>query len=288
MPQPDKRRRRSAWVTLILSFMCCAIPFVLEVIGLFVGMLISMEVAEAIALVVGGVGACLAIAIMGGTRLIVPTRAAFAAALKKGWWAIATSAALMVIEITWTYVAGEKVIESGWLGRLFTVTAICVGVGLMEEGMFRGLLLNGLLDLAGTSRRGLYRAVIIASVVFGLAHIDFTSFNFADPLACVQALLKVLQTGTYGFFLASLIVSSKSIIGAAFIHGIDNFLLMAPSMVLLKGSLDVAYVTTGDDAWPTIILYCVIIVLYIPLVVVGKRMLDKAPVPELGAFHKEG
>lgn len=288
MPQMDKRRRRSAWVTLILAFMCCAIPFVFEVIGFLVGLTASKEVAEATSLVVGGAGACLAIAIMGGTRLLVPTRAAFATALRKGWWAIATSAVLMVFEISWNFAAGEKVIESGWLGRLFTITALCAGVGLVEEGMFRGLLLNGLLDLTGTTRRGLYRAVIISSVVFGLAHIDFSTLNYADPMAYAQALLKTVQTGTYGFFLASLIVSSKSILGAVLIHGLDNFLLLVPSMVLLEGSLNVAYVTTGDDAWPTIILYCVIIVLYIPLVVVGKRMLDKVPVPELGAFHKEG
>ena len=44
--------------------------------------------------------------------------------------------------------------------------------------------------------------------------------------------------------------------------------------------------SSGADALPTVILYSVIIVLYLPIVWRGVRMLAECDPPQLGAFHK--
>lgn len=281
-----KKRSRSPWITLLLAFLCCGLPFVFQVV-VYIFTIGNPLFSDAAMCVAGGVGACLGIVLMGGRRLLVPSVESFVLMLKKGWWAIAVSTALLTFEVVANAMLGEQIIEDGWLGRFVLIALMCVGIGLYEEGLFRGLLLHGMLDICGNDRRGLYCGVIISAVAFGMAHIDVTALSISDPLTFVQAFLKAVQTGVYAFFLAGLVLSSKSIMGAAFLHGFDDFLLMVPSMVLLSGSTDVQYVSTGDEAVETIVLYLVIIALYIPLAVIGKRMLDKVPVPERGAFHKE-
>ena len=279
------RPKRSATRTLLLCFLWAVISFVFQILGYFVGMLPVLD-ETLVSTTFGALGSCLGIVVLGGGSALVPRKDSLLLALKKGWWVIAVALGLMSLEIGFAAASGELVVEPGWLGRLGYITLLCLAIGVSEETMFRGLLLGGLLDCFGRDRRGLYTAVIITSVVFGMAHIDWTGLNYLDPLSILQALLKVAQTGIYAFFLAALTVSAHEVVGVSLLHGLDDLLLMIPSMVLLSGSLDVEYVSTGEDALAIVIFYLVVIALYTPLLITGKHMLDKAPLPELGVFHK--
>lgn len=282
-----QKKKRTPFRTFLLAFLWFMLFFLFQVFGYVLAMVLPLPLSgNVLSLVFGAFGACLGIACMGGADLIRPRPALLLDAIEQGWWAILVSVGLMVYEIVVTAVTGETVVEEGWIGRFVEVFVMCVAIGISEEAVFRGLLLSGLLGMRGNSRKGILTVVVITSIVFGIAHIDWVGLDYADPLSLAQAVLKVMQTGTYGFFLAALTIRSKSVLGSAFIHGIDDFVLMVPSMVLLNGSMDVEYVSTGEEAVATIVLYVIFTALYVPLVIRGKKLIDKEPVPYYGAFMK--
>ena len=285
--QAPRSRKRSAGATIALAFLILVVGFVLQVAAyIFVAALKLPVKADTALVVVSAVASVVGIALLGGKRLIIPAKDAFVMAIKKGWWLIFTSLGLMGFELASAIMGGETVIEDGWPLRLLEIVILCVGIGLSEESSFRGLMFCSFLDAQGKSKKGLYVAAIVSSVLFGFAHIDWVGINYTDPLSLLQALLKTVQTGFLGFFFAALVLRSKSVLGAAFLHFLSDFLLLAPTTVLLNGSTDVNYVQTGEQAIATIILYLIFIALYIPMVISGKRMLDGATVPDYGPFHK--
>lgn len=281
----QKPKTRPGWMTVLLVLLCFVLNVMFELAGYLVGSLLGIDLNTAVT-VGAAIGACAGVMLLGGKSLLVPTRVSFLLALKKGWWAILVSGALMAVSLVWSAIDGETIVEPGWAMRGANMAVLCAAIGIYEETMFRGLLLEGLMDIWGGNRRGIVRAAIVSSLLFGFAHIDWIGLSYLDPLSLLQAGLKIVQTGTYGFFLAALVIRAKSCMGAAFLHGFDDLLLMIPSMVLLGGPVDVEYVSTGEDAWALVCVYVVMIVLYIPLVVKGIRMLSQVPAPDRGAFHK--
>lgn len=282
--QPPRSGRRPG-VTLLLSFLLFVNAFVFQVLGFLVGMLFG-DSGELSATIGSAVGALLGIVVLGGKALLKPSKESLAMAFKKGWWAVMVSFGLFVFEVVETFVVEKATVVSDWPVRMIWLVMFCAAIGLAEEGMFRGLLLGGILDVKGSDRRGVVAAAMISALLFGVAHVEWWAIDYVDALQLVQAVLKVLQTGTLGFFLAALVIRGRSIWGAAIIHGLDDFLLMIPSIGLLGQSAEVEYVTAGENALPTIILYTVIILLYLPLVIKGRRLLKDAPAPDHGAFHK--
>jgi hypothetical protein len=139
----------------------------------------------------------------------------------------------------------------------------------------------------GGTRRGLVASVIATSLAFGAAHVMWTELDYMDPLQVAQAILKVMQTGIYAVFLSAQVMRTREVWGVGLLHGLDDWLLLVVGIVLGGESLETEYVAAGDDALPTIILYLVVIVLYIPLLVRGIKAIKKAPVPDYGPLCEE-
>lgn len=232
--------------------------------------------------VVAGASVCA----LGGASLLDVRKSSMGWALRAGWWVLAVSVGVTVFDLVGSVANGVR-FEQDWLIKAWYALALCACIGFSEEAMFRGLLLGGLLDVMGKDRRGVIRAVLLSSVLFGAAHIEWWDINYADPLQLAQAVLKILQTGMMGFFLAALTVRTKSIIGPAVVHGLADFVIFFYSYCLLGESLDVSYVSSGSEGVETTVLYIVMIVLYIPMVVQAARMLKDVPAPDYGALHKQ-
>jgi len=119
-----------------------------------------------------------------------------------------------------------------------------------------------------------------------MAHVEWWDLDYSSLSQVLQAIFKILQTGTYGFFLASLTTRTKSIVGPAFIHGLDDFILLFPSVGLMGDPLETEYVSTGDDGFFNVGLYIIVILLYMPLVIQGIRLFMQTKLPEHGPFHR--
>ncbi len=85
---------------------------------------------------------------------------------------------------------------------LFYALALSVGPAISEELAFRGVILQGL-----RSRLGVFSAVLVTSVLFGVIHID---------------ILQGLGAIVIGLYLGYLTVRSGSIVPAMVAHGVNN------------------------------------------------------------------
>ena len=192
-----------------------------------------------------------------------------------GWWLMASSALFLTFEVGSAVAGGEWHVADGWPLRTLGVLVMCLGIGICEEGMFRGLLFGGLLSRKRGTDADVQRMAIISSVFFGLAHVEWWALNYADPMSWVQAVLKVVQTGMLGLFLSAVVVKTRNLTGPMLLHGLSNFLLLVSSVGIMDASPDVEYVTSGPDSAMVAITYVVAIAMYVPLFIQAIRVFRK-------------
>ena len=148
----------------------------------------------------------------------------------------------------------------------------------------RGLCLNGLLARMGSTRGGVYAAIILSSLMFGFLHFN-PLIDFGDQLQVAQNFMKVLQAGMCGFLFAAILVKTRNIWTVAIIHGADDFMLLFISSGLVGTELTTEYVSTGEEGIAILVVYSVLILLYLPFIFVGKKLIDQAS-PWRGDFYR--
>ena len=95
-----------------------------------------------------------------------------------------------------------------------------------------------------------------------------------DAWAYINAFLKVVQTGMFGFLLACVFICDRNAyLLMALVHGFDDFCLSLGDTFENAKSSGVSSYTAGGSQ--TAITYLVFIVLQIPMVVVGIKILKK-------------
>lgn len=285
----DKTLVRKGRVKLFLSVLALGVITVAEVVAFLVVMFLNIPYeslwTDVIIECLGAAAAMGCVLLLGGRSLVSVSRDDVAYTFRFGWWCLAISVVLMALELFWGFEDGTP-LASDWLPRLLETALLCLGIGIMEEFMFRGIVFNGLLATMGSTHKGVVRAIIVTSVLFGLAHVDFET-DFVDGLSVIQALLKTCQTGMYSFMLCVIMLRTHRLGGVSLFHGFDDFVLVMPSIALFGEALDTEYVVQGDDAIPTIMYYLVIIALYLPFVVKSGLELRRGQDVTRGAFMEK-
>ena len=100
---------------------------------------------------------------------------------------------------------------------LFTI--YCFLVGAFEEMVFRGLLFPSLLHYFDKDKKGLIKAMVYSSLIFGLAHV----VNLFGGAGVTETLLQVAYSALMGGVFVFAFVKTKSIISAIALHSIYNF-----------------------------------------------------------------
>ncbi|WP_058269929.1 CPBP family intramembrane glutamic endopeptidase [Olsenella massiliensis] len=224
-------------------------------------------------------GAALALAgcaALGGWRQWVFRPAAIRAVFRRLAWLLVVTFALFAIELAGDLFDGTP-LDPNWALNLLYLVGLMALVGLFEEGIFRGVLLQGLLARFGGTTRGVLVCVTIASLLFGAAHIEWGSLDLRDATQVAQACLKIAQTGVYGFALSGCVIECEEggLLGLALFHGLDDFVTLLLSDALLSPMTETSYVSTDGSATMTIILYAVLIALYLPVAVKAARRLGR-------------
>ena len=286
-PQPQPKRKPSGWGIFFLSCIALGAITFAEVIGYFIGLLTPIG-EDLGSLSLGAIVGIIAIVALGGARLLSPTKESFKTCWKVGWWFIAISVVLMLLDIVSILSDESFYWDRSWFMRLIETALLCIVIGIGEETMVRGVVLGGLLAPLGKSKRGMWIAIVLSSLYFGLLHIDFYTTDFSDMLQLAQAVLKVLQTGVYGFALACLTVTTEDIFSLAFLHGLDDFLLFIPAVVMAGETAEAEYVYTDTtDALFTIAIYAVMIALYLPVAIKAAKLLISQNKTSRGAFYEK-
>ena len=207
-------------IAALLSF------FLIEaggLIGYVVGSLFGFDIDISYTFAQAVVAILVLIGLGGGSYLRFD-RDAIIESWKFMWWIIVLSAILMVWDLSDFVLAGE-VVQRGWFLRCLSSLLLCVCIGISEEGMFRGTLFGGLLARFGEKKNGILWCVALSSLAFGCAHVLPEDFDFTRWYTVVQALLKLCQTGIYAVMLCTVVLKTRSFVGAMMIHALDDYLL---------------------------------------------------------------
>ena len=129
-----------------------------------------------------------------------------------------------------SYQDSTKVLKSGWESNVFISLILMLCVGIMEEFMCRAIFLNGFRKLFAKSKKGLYGAVFLSSLIFGLLHYSyynqFLQMNDGDGVRAFLALVfKILITTGIGVFFATIYLKTNSIWYCVILHGLNDFIL---------------------------------------------------------------
>ena len=124
------------------------------------------------------------------------------------------------------------------IGPLLLFLALALLVGFVEETYFRGMMLRALLI------RGPWQAVIISSLLFGIAH----PFNLLAGANLAATLLQVVYAFALGMMYAALVLRTQTILPLIVTHGLTNFFAyLAVSTVETTSLSTLSYVVTAGE-----------------------------------------
>ena len=166
---------------------------------------------------------------------------------------------------------------------------LCLTVGIFEESMFRGVMLQGILRKTGKTFKGLWVAVIISSLLFGAIHVDSYIFGGNYDLAgIIQTIGKILQSGIFGVLLSAIYLKTRNFWGIAFVHALNDFCAFQGSVFKVENAVvGGSYVHTGDTAGMMVIAYAVMTLFFLPALIKAIKMLKKTKLPEYGVFEEK-
>lgn len=225
------------------------------------------------------------IAIAAGRRVIEPSAKSIGFAFKKSIYLLAIALVTGAFAIGMALYQNKELLPD-WPFQLALVVLLCLVIGAFEEGLFRGIVLSSLLARLGNTRRGLVGAVVVSSLIFGVVHVapSLLSGQVSDGLGVAQAVLKTVQSGILGAFLAAIFLTTRNLWGVVLVHSVNDLFAML-SEALYAGSVSHQYVSTDPlMATGAVIAYVIFTVLYVPILVSTARMLKKVDVPCRGLF----
>lgn len=96
---------------------------------------------------------------------------------------------------------------------IFYIVAVCL-VGLVEELVFRGVVLNMLLNSFPKTRKGITGAIVLGGVLFGLMHF----INMASGVKFSSAIIQVISASLLGILFCTLYASTRNFWLVAIFH----------------------------------------------------------------------
>ena len=104
--------------------------------------------------------------------------------------------------------------------QFFVICCIaCLSIGLLEEFVWRGIILNGFLSAWKDKRKGIYFAVLISSLCFGLCHY----MNLLAGQDFLSTTKQVISAVCMGVFLSALYLQTNHLVFPVLVHGLCDF-----------------------------------------------------------------
>lgn len=104
--------------------------------------------------------------------------------------------------------------------QFFVICCIaCLSIGLLEEFVWRGIILNVFLTAWKDKRKGIYFAVLISSLCFGLCHY----MNLLAGQDFLSTTKQVISAVCMGVFLSALYLQTNHLVFPVLVHGLCDF-----------------------------------------------------------------
>lgn len=145
----------------------------------------------------------------------------------------------------------------------FTITMFLVGV--FEEILCRGLILNNMLLHWGSNKKGIIKAVLLSSVIFGISHIVNL---ISSPSLIITTFSQIIYASFVGVFFAGIYLRCRNIWSVIVLHALVDWIALVLTIFLIS--------TPGTDVVDMPLIQGLsYVILCLPLLIIGVLLLRK-------------
>ena len=137
--------------------------------------------------------------------------------------------------IFFSVIFGMGLIGSVSIKSLFNVFVGALLVGVCEEFLCRGWLLNEFLERYGDTKKGVWYSIIISGIIFGLIHLG----NFFVGQDLVSTITQILNASVVGIVLGLIYYKTKNIWSVIVLHGLWDFSLFLGDLMPVTKSTEI-------------------------------------------------
>lgn len=130
-----------------------------------------------------------------------------------------------IFKVVETYKNPFRRLHDDWWVNAIIILVYTLSIGFWEEGLFRGIITNGLVKLLPKTKRGIFVAIALNGLIFGLLHMDWQVFSMGYDMqtGILHNVLLVLKTGSIGMVLAAIYLRTKNIWPCMLAHAMIDF-----------------------------------------------------------------
>ena len=121
--------------------------------------------------------------------------------------------------------------DSFTTNNLISLMIYCFSIGLFEELLCRGWILNEFLKVSDTTRKDVITSIVVSALLFGLMHISNIWVAGQNPYI---TFLQICNAIALGSFLGAVYYRTKNIWAVIFLHAYYDFSLLLGEIHLLK------------------------------------------------------
>lgn len=167
----------------------------------------------------------------------------------------------------WSFFDGSLIIDASKPMIIILFILVYLSTGFFEEILCRGFITTVMLQKWGSTKRGIYLAVITSSLIFGLIHI----LNFImGRSSLISVLTQITYATFFGVFFSACILRNNAIWPTIILHAIFD-MSGNLSSISIESSFGQIRETTLTDALSTIIVT-------LPLLIYGLFLIRKIEV----------
>lgn len=279
---PQEGIAKRGWVKMAVSVVASIVATVAAAGLLFAGLLPFPDnpiLGASVGRIAAGLVVTIIFVLLGGRSWLKITGSGLAYTFKRAWMLLLIGAVPGGFTIFQTAMRGG--IPEDFLPNLALVVLLCIGIGLLEECIFRGIELNGLLAGLSGWRLGVLASVVLSSILFGWTHIG--AGNVTDATSAVQAALKIMQSTMFGIVLCETCMHARELGSAVLFHALNDFLMMSVTMGL-QGNTAASSYTNTDLSTAVYVVYGIMIAVSLWPTIQALRRLWSEHQVDHGAF----
>lgn len=279
-PQADIAKR--GWIKLAISLVAGFIASMVAAVLLIVGLAPFPNnpiLGAAAGRLAAGLVVIIIFTLLGGRSWLKITGSGMAYTFKRAWPLLLIG--IVPAGISYFQAATSGGFPADFLPKLALIALLCISIGILEEGLFRGIDLNAFLAGLGGWRWGVLASVIISSIMFGQVHVAQEAVTSSD--AAIQALLKIVQAGMFGIVLCETCMHTRELGSAIIFHALNDFIMMSVSMGL-QGNTGIASYVNTDQSSSIMIAYGIMIAIYLWPTIQALRAIWSEQQVNRGAF----
>ena len=157
--------------------------------------------------------------------------------------------------------------DSFTISNLVSLIIYCLAIGIFEELLCRGWILNEFLKVSNTNRRDVITSIIISALLFGLMHISNIWVAGQNPYI---TFLQICNAITLGSFLGAVYYRTKNIWAVIFLHAYYDFSLLLGEINLLK-DCTTNKLTTSVMIYETVSISLLIIIFILCTIIILRK-----------------